>query len=48
MLINLVPEEKSWGGGNYCCQDDKGGIARDIIMKGGTIWFTAETEDYGR
>ena len=48
MLINLVPEEKSWSNGDYCCQDDKGGIPRDIIMKGGTIWFTAETEDYGR
>ena len=48
MLINLVPEEKSWSDGDYCCQDDKGGIPRDIIMKGSTIWFTADTEDYGR
>lgn len=48
LLINLVPEDKSWGGGDYCCQDDKGGIPRDIIKKGGTIWFTAETDDYGR
>lgn len=48
MLINLVPEDKSWNNGDYCCMDDKGGIPRDIIMKGSTIWFSAETVDYGR
>lgn len=48
MLVNLVPEDKSWNNGDYCCMDDKGGIPRDLIMKGNTIWFTAQTDSYGR
>ncbi len=48
MLVNLVPEDKSWNNGDYCCMDDKGGIPRDIMMKGNNIWFTAQTNDYGR
>ena len=48
MLVNMVPEDKSWNNGDYCCMDDKGGIPRDLIMKGNTIWFTARTDGYGR
>jgi len=48
MLVNMVPEDKSWNNGDYCCMDDKGGIPRDLIMKGNTIWFTARTDSYGR
>ena len=48
MLVNMVQEDKSWNNGDYCCMDDKGGIPRDLIMKGNTIWFTARTDSYGR
>ncbi len=48
MLANLVPEEKSWNDGAYCCMDDKGGIPRDLMKKGNQIWFTAQTDSYGR
>jgi ELWxxDGT repeat protein len=48
MLVNMVQEDKSWNNGDYCCMDDKGGIPRDLIMKGDTIWFTARTDGYGR
>jgi ELWxxDGT repeat protein len=50
MLVNLVPEDESWvyNGAPYCCGDFQGSAPRDLIKKGNYIWFTAETDNYGR
>jgi ELWxxDGT repeat protein len=50
MLANIVPEDESWeyDGANYCCGDFQGSAPRDLIKKGSQIWFTAETDNYGR
>ena len=50
MLANLVPEDETWiyEGAEYCCGDFQGSAPRDLIMKGNTLWFTGETDNYGR
>ena len=50
MIVNLVPEDETWvyEGTEYCCGDFQGSAPRDLIMKGNTLWFTAETDNYGR
>jgi len=50
MLANLVPEDETWiyDGVEYCCGDFQGSAPRDLIMKGNNLWFTAETDNYGR
>ena len=50
MLANIVPEDESWeyDGATYCCGDFQGSTPRSLIKKGNSIWFTAETDDYGR
>jgi ELWxxDGT repeat protein len=49
-LTNQWPEEKYYevNGANYCCMDDRGGIPREITVKGNTVYFTADTADKGR
>ena len=49
MLANIEPETSSFGSSNeYCCADFDGSIPRDMALKGSQIWFTAQTESYGR
>lgn len=49
MLANIEPETSSFGSSNeYCCADFDGSIPRDMVLKGSQIWFTAQTESYGR
>ncbi|MEE3269686.1 MAG: ELWxxDGT repeat protein [Candidatus Thermoplasmatota archaeon] len=50
MLANIVPEDESWQyeGVTYCCGDFQGSAPRDIILKGSNLWFTAESNEYGR
>ncbi len=50
LLANIVPEDESWqySGVTYCCGDFQGSAPRDLIKKGNTIWFTAQTDSYGR
>ena len=50
MLANIVPEDESWQyeGVTYCCGDFQGSAPRDLILKGSNLWFTAESNEYGR
>lgn len=50
MLANLQPEDEEWvySGTTYCCADFQGGEPRDLLKKGNTIWFSANTAEYGR
>ena len=31
-----------------CCADWDGSVPRDMVYKGNQVWFTAQTEGYGR
>lgn len=50
MLANIQPEDEEWvyQGTTYCCADFQGGEPRDLLKKGNTIWFSANTTEYGR
>ncbi|MAK89396.1 MAG: hypothetical protein CL995_04420, partial [Euryarchaeota archaeon] len=48
MIANIEPETSSWSNGTQCCADWDGSVPRDIVFKGNQLWFTAETENYGR
>lgn len=48
MIANIEPETSSWSNGTQCCADWDGSVPRNIIFKGNQIWFTAQTENYGR
>ena len=51
MIANIEPETSSWVDGNgitQCCADWDGSVPRDIVYKGNQVWFTAQTEGYGR
>lgn len=51
MIANIEPETSSWTDGNgvvQCCADWDGSVPRDMVYKGNQVWFTAQTESYGR
>ena len=50
MLANIQPEDESWDyqGTTYCCGDFQGGAPKHLLKKGNSIWFSANTSDYGR
>ena len=51
MIANIEPETSSWVDGNgvtQCCADWDGSVPRDMVFKGNQVWFTAQTESYGR
>ena len=50
MLANIQPEDEEWDyqGTTYCCADFQGGEPRHLLKKGNTIWFSANTTEYGR
>jgi ELWxxDGT repeat protein len=50
MVANIRGEDETWVyfNGTYCCGDWKGSIPRDMVLIGQQVWFTAETDDYGR
>ena len=50
MLANIQPEDESWDYDDttYCCGDFQGGEPRDIIKKANSVWFSANSLDYGR
>ncbi|MCH1591507.1 MAG: hypothetical protein L7R66_00785 [Candidatus Thalassarchaeaceae archaeon] len=51
MIANIEPETSSWIDDNgivQCCADWDGSVPRDIVHKGNQVWFTAQTENYGR
>lgn len=51
IIANIEPETSSWVDGNgitQCCADWDGSVPRDIVFKGNQVWFTAQTESYGR
>ena len=50
MLANIQPEDESWEyqGTTYCCGDFQGGAPKHLLKKGNSIWFSANTSDYGR
>ena len=50
MLANIQPEDEEWvyAGTTYCCADFQGGEPRHMLKKGNTIWFSANTAEYGR
>ncbi len=50
MLANIQPEDEEWvyQGTTYCCADFQGGEPRHLLKKGNTIWFSANTTEYGR
>ena len=51
MIANIEPETSSWTDGNglsQCCADWDGSVPRDMTYKGNQVWFTGETENYGR
>ena len=51
IIANIEPETSSWVDGNgitQCCADWDGSVPRDIVYKGNQVWFTAQTESYGR
>ena len=51
MIANIEPETSSWVDGNgitQCCADWDGSVPRDMVYKGNQVWFTAQTEGYGR
>ena len=51
MIANIEPETDSWtndDGVTKCCADWDGSVPRDMTYKGNQVWFTAQTENYGR
>ena len=50
MVANIRAEDETWIHFNstYCCGDWKGSMPRDMVLIGQQVWFTAETDDYGR
>ena len=50
MVANIRAEDETWVYFNstYCCGDWKGSMPRDMVLIGQQVWFTAETDDYGR
>ena len=50
MVANIRGEDQTWlyGGTTYCCGDWNGSMPRDMVLIGQQVWFTAETDDYGR
>ena len=43
-------DQQTWfvGDNTYCCGDWNGSMPRDMVLIGQQVWFTAETDDYGR
>lgn len=52
MIANIQPEDESAynpdQGATYCCGDFQGGEPAHLLKKGNTIWFSANTHEYGR
>ncbi len=52
MIANIQPEDESAynpdQAATYCCGDFQGGEPAHLLKKGNTIWFSANSLDYGR
>ena len=50
MVANIRDDHQTWyvGDNTYCCGDWNGSMPRDMVLIGEQVWFTAETDDYGR
>ena len=51
MIANIEPETSSWiddNGNSQCCADWDGSAPRNILVIGNQVWFTGDTENYGR